>query len=176
MRPDLAGIVIGGAPGGLDEYREARRSAGAHVVLAVNKIAALFEGPLLALATLHAEKVGTWLAERQGPPPAYVISPTWHSRHGRVDYELPDRWGGSSGLYAVQVAIEVFDLPRIILCGVPLDGAKGHIDGREYWDFAEDYRRGFQRAMPFIADRVRSMSGWTSTLLGTPRTHPFANK
>lgn len=79
-----------------------------------------------------------------------------------------EEWGGSSGLYAVQIAINVFRLDRIVLCGVPIEAGAGHIRGVEHWDDAPLYRQGWRRARPYIANRVRSMSGWTRELLGYP--------
>jgi hypothetical protein len=32
----------------------------------------------------------------------------------------------------------------------------------------ESYRKGWERKLPDIKDRVRSMSGWTKELLGKP--------
>lgn len=124
--------------------------------------------PLLAWVTLHPEKFWDWRSRRQGDPARYAISHKRHRYSGPLDVLRAERWGGSSGLYAVQIAIETFGLDRIVLCGVPMSGEFGHIRGQDHWEGASRYQDGWNKARPFIRNTVRSMSGWTREQYGVP--------
>jgi hypothetical protein len=141
---------------------------GRHSVIAVNDVGAVFAGPLLAWASLHPDKLLAWRLQRSGVGPRYTIAPTRYRSFTGIDFLVPDRWAGSSGLYAVQVALEAFKFTHVVCCGVPMLGSAGHMTGLDYWPYAEDYQRGWLRAYPQIASCVRSMSGWTRELLGSP--------
>ncbi len=56
---------------------------------------------------------------------------------------------------------------RMVLCGVPLDPAEAHYDDDKRWADAGNYRRGWVTHKDEMSS-VRSMSGWTSQLLGAP--------
>jgi hypothetical protein len=81
------------------------------------------------------------------------------------------RNGGSSSMFAVNIATHIFGYDRIILAGVPLDRS-----GRFYGDPQHDGQagyEGFRPAWEAAAARgdlshVRSLSGWTRELLGAP--------
>lgn len=75
---------------------------------------------------------------------------------------------GSSGLFAVKVALEHLGFDRVVLCGMPLDRGYGRIDGLDLWHGSNSFLKGFQEALPDMAGRVRSMSGVTRNLLGEP--------
>lgn len=79
-----------------------------------------------------------------------------------------ERWSGSSGLFAAQVALSEMGARGVVLCGVPLDSDRAHFFNRDPWTDAEVFRRGFEAARPVIRETVRSMSGWTRDLLGAP--------
>lgn len=74
---------------------------------------------------------------------------------------------GSSGLFACKVAIDL-GFNRLVLCGIPLDKEQGRIDGKDHWNGASAFKQGFLEAIPIMAGRARSMSGWTQAMLGTP--------
>jgi hypothetical protein len=121
--------------------------------------------------TLHPEKMERWQrerlvrwGERKGQPV------TWCHQDGKphLDHALPIRHGcsGSSGLFAVQVALEL-GCDRIVLCGVPMD-ARPHFNGpawHDHWTYRATWQR-WQAAEEL--ENVRSMSGWTRELLGEP--------
>ncbi len=75
-----------------------------------------------------------------------------------LQFTGPDQLGysGSSSLLGVKIGFKL-GYQKMILCGCPLD--------------AEQYRKfqtGWLFVRDLIADRVRSMSGWTRELLGSP--------
>lgn len=163
-----------------DDLAQARRLAEFNAVIAVNDAGAAHEGELDVWATLHAEKLPGWVRQRaeNGFPPARAIaahagnSEQGNPRSYPVDHIIDYCWpgmnaSGSSGLFAVKVAIELgFD--RIVLCGVPMRAADAHFFDSQPWGEVESFTAAWPVALPFIADKTRSMSGWTQELLGAP--------
>ena len=87
------------------------------------------------------------------------------ARHGDV--------GGSSGLLAVTVALELGkenqDQLRIVLAGVPMDPAAGNFRAPSVpWAEATVYHPAWEERAEALKKNVRSMSGWTAELLGKP--------
>jgi hypothetical protein len=79
-------------------------------------------------------------------------------------------WYGSTALFAMLIGLEM-GYKRIVLAGCPLD-SKGHWYFPEQrfgpkWE-AETYQVWFEFAETEMKENVRSMSGYTKTLLNTP--------
>lgn len=164
--PGRVAAVLGGASGGLAELASVQFDA----VFAVNDAAAEYAGPLHSFVTLHPEKLPLWMAKRRAaglPEPGEVIAHIEALHVTRVaDYRWPGmNASGSSGLFAVKIALERFD--RVILCGVPMLANRAHYFNSSAWDEVEAFRDAWNIARPFL-NNVRSCSGWTAELLGTP--------
>jgi hypothetical protein len=163
-------VVLGGAVGVWTELTRAQALVdGPLKTIAVNEAGIFAPCRVDAWATLHPEKWDRWTSQRH--------------EYGNTDYEgfsierserfknVRDKWGGSSGLYAVQIALQEFGASGVILCGVPLTPEGRHFfDKNHPWSDADTYRKGFGAALPVIKEKVRSMSGWTQELLGAPST------
>jgi hypothetical protein len=106
--------------------------------------------------TLHPEKLGAWQDARAawGGSDAYVV---W-------EYNGDD-WGGSSGLFAVRIAMDL-GFKRVILCGVPMDD-RPHVSGKA-WPNVGEFRPAWEERRELLAPVVRSMSGWTREQFGLP--------
>lgn len=147
-------------------------------VIAVNDMIARWHGPIDHAVSLHVEHLPGWLRAR-----ATLQSerPTVWSHHGSllasrqphlVDRFAPD-WKGSSGLFAVTVALELG--MRAVLCGVPMD-SQPHAPGRsaDTWQGpwpqhqVDTYRKAWIANRDRLNASVRSMSGWTAEILGKP--------
>lgn len=143
------------------------------LVIAVNRAGAVHAGGLDHWVSLHPDQLGAFMAERAaaGLPSAGA---TWSDRAHpgvRVDRVVTDlERTGSSGLFAVRLALHHLGAGRVVLAGMPIDNAPHFYDGprrsgpgfvpyRPFWRAAA--RSGF-------AGRVRSLSGWTAGLLGRP--------
>lgn len=84
---------------------------------------------------------------------------------------------GSSGLFAVKIALTELECDRAILCGIPMTDMphffaspddhplEGKPDG---WQSATSYWEGWKEAKHHLDGRCFSMSGWTSEFLGFP--------
>lgn len=130
-----------------------------------------------AWVSLHPDRFGSLIAERakRGYPPSKRLF--GHIPMENVCEGMPYKFNGqkrsgSSGLFACKVAIELgFD--RLVLCGIPLEKSEGRIDGKSHWNGAGSFRQGFLEAVPALAGRARSMSGWTAIMLGAPTSEWF---
>lgn len=168
----MIAAVLGGANCVWDDLAALRALTKVDVIIATNDAGAHFAEPVDHWVTLHAEKLSVWMGERaqRGYPPA---SRVWvHDRAPRTvpgidGYDKLADWGGSSGLFAVQVALSL-GLERVVLCGVPMEGTYGHFFDPGRWQWAVRYRSAWQQRIAFIAETTRSMSGWTAEILGKP--------
>jgi len=104
---------------------------------------------------------------RNGGNEPRLFGPAPHSESPTIEVVAP-RWDASSALFAAQIAIKQLKAGKVILCGAPLDAEAGHIAIPGAWGDPERYRAGFVVALPEIEHKVRSMGGWTATLLGEP--------
>jgi len=77
---------------------------------------------------------------------------------------------GSSGLFALKVALTDLGFDCALLCGIPMAPVTGHFFDAAPWTGAGAHQLGWKQALPAIRDRARSMSGWTQHLLGAPTT------
>ena len=97
---------------------------------------------------------------------------TRRGAHGFASYVVKAKWLGTSGLYAVQIALEELGFDGVILAGVPIDADAGTMAPEHSLmtdaDRVNRYRPEWHLAFPSIGERTRSMSGWTRELLGEP--------
>lgn len=155
----MIALILGGAPSVFSEAEEAAALLGRrHMVVAANLAGIEWRGQLDGWATLHTDLLPTWAKARAGNPAGRLFT---------VE-TTPERWPGSSGLYALQCALFEMGATGAILCGVPMDSAAGHFSVPGAWAGTDDYRRAFEAALPEIGGRVRSMGGWTQQLFGAP--------
>lgn len=178
-------LVLGSARGVFDEVEAALSLGAFDDVVACNDIATRWPGPLAAVASKHPDRWPGWLAARAAagfPAPARVFAhleaqPSFADLGAVTDfteYRFDGQDGtGSSGLFALKVALVDLGFDRAVLCGIPLSEAAGHISNGPVWQEAVHYRSAWTQAAPQISDRARSMSGWTRDLLGAPTREWF---
>lgn len=169
--PGLA-VVLGGADCLWEDVDALQQmtSLDAAVIVACNDAGYAWPGRLDHWATMHPEELDDRKAKREanGYPDGYE---TWtrpypyglKDREKMCDHVL-DGWGGSSGLLAVGVALEL-GAPKVVVCGVPMD-ARPHFNREGEWGGATKYRDRWVEQRETMRGRVRSMSGWTKALLG----------
>lgn len=179
--------MIGGSARVWKDIEAALEITEADGVVAANDVAAAWPGKLDAFVSLHGEKMGMWTERRRRagfPDPERTFA---HDTLKSGVLKVPDcitdftPWrfngqedSGSSGLFALKVALIDLGFDKAVLCGVPLEAASGHFFDLQPWGGAEAHRRGWRQALPAIRDRARSMSGWTQELLGEPTTEWLA--
>lgn len=127
------------------------------------------DGPVDHWVTMHPELLGAWLKARQvagRPAPGTFWCPSGRPVPVNIPFRRAPSWGGSSGLLMVTVALEL-GCSRIVLAGVPLD-KQPHYDDARAWRDGPRYRYAWTGNADKLRSRVRSMSGWTRDLLGSP--------
>lgn len=168
-------VICGGAEGVWEQREQATimvADAGYELVtIAVNEAGIEHSTPLHHWVSLHPDRFPVWERRRAelGRDTGYVKWTQTVHRHVR-DQRLCEvrRWkDGSSGLTAVDVALNHAGCVGAILCGVPLDASVNIFRGKPWGQFKR-YRHGFQKARPEIGDRLRSMAGWTREQFGFP--------
>lgn len=117
--------------------------------------------------SLHPEKLlRLWAPERESDEYETWSDPKRGDRGpADTDHHL-DNWGGSSGLFCVQVALEV-GAERVVCCGMPMT-SDPHYFGRAEWDEYDNFRAAWKERAQDLKPDVRSCSGWTRELLGAP--------
>jgi hypothetical protein len=185
LSPRVA-LVLGGAADVHDDIEAALRFGEYAGVVACNDIAAQWPGYLDAMVTLHPEKLEGWLNARSAlgyvPPARVFLKTEWREKRGapvtsrveplaadETDYRFPGQANsGSSGLFAVKVALVDLGFDKVVCCGVPMSPEGSHYVRQKRWPGALNMQRGWTEAMPEIKAQVRSMSGWTMEKLGAP--------
>lgn len=183
--------VLGGANGGLAELRCLPR---VDAVFAVNDAAAEYTGHLDSFVTLHPEKLPAWLERRRSlglPAPGEVVAHDaefYDSKEGKpiaravvapfvthfCDYRFPGmNASGSSGLFAAKRALESDPHWGVVLCGVPMDGERTQYAESTFHNDRGSFVEAWKIAMPYLRERVRSMSGQTAEWLGRPEKEWF---
>lgn len=120
--------------------------------------------------TVHPEKLGPWGDARRanGYPSDYVRWSFSGLDKGQVDRVLEGWIHGSSGLYAVHVALHGLEVDGAVLLGVPMDATPNAFRNERGWAHFERYRTEWEAVAAEIRPAVRSASGWTRDLLGSP--------
>lgn len=168
-------IVLGSAPGWADDIEDARKYAPDWPIVAVNGVGTLVEDDITVWVSVHGRDLVKWMpmrAERgfNTDYTAYGNFADADADGGAIRWNRPNS-GGSSGLHAVELALEM-EYKRIILCGMPLDGQERvrSLDGITVEGVCayQAYHDAWEKAESKLRDRVKSMSGWTKKLLGKP--------
>ncbi len=171
-------LLIGSGNCVWDDIRNAESLAPFHGIAAVNEAGIYFPGPLDFWATLHPEKFEGWQALRKEygfkPSTLHVSTenPTESPYRPRIDLVVDYRYpgtdaSGSSGLYAVKIAQEL-GYNRIVLAGIPMSIEHKHFNNMLPWYERDSFIATWHHVLPLIKDQVRSLSGWTKELLGSP--------
>lgn len=165
------GIVLGGADCLHADLAAARALFIPDVIIATNNAGRDYPDKFDHWVTMHPDKLKTWVAERRekGLPDARQL---WCPRHRTpppgIECLTAPSWGGSSGLFGIVVGLLAVELHKIVLVGCPMLAANAHYDDKRVWAEASRYHSAWQRYLPEIKYKVRSMSGWTKELLGAP--------
>lgn len=163
-------MILGDARCVFQDAEAAQKLFTPDAVIGVNNIAITWPGNVLALCTLHPSRCPDWVgvveAVRQRTAAGRNKPEVWgHQPRVGIERHTPD-WGGSSGLFAVKVALEK-GFERIVLAGIPMKPEEAHTYSHRPWLAAGGFHRGWRRQVEKLSG-VRSMSGWTRDLLGEP--------
>lgn len=172
-------LVIGCAEGVWSEVDWAQSLCEFDTIYCVKLAGVHWQGGRFVWVGLHPEFMEKYRAERAalglhsdyetvGPLPNEV------GRHGHhhVDRRVTYRWPGmnasaSSGIYGAKIALDDGH-DRVVLAGVPMTQEAGHFTRGKPWAQRACFMIGFDKAVPFLMGKVRSMSGHTQDILGRP--------
>lgn len=167
----MIAFALGGADTLWDDLKAASALVEPDLVVACNDALVHYPGPLAAACSLHHEKMERWLKDRVASGfnvPDRVFARIGGAPFEETDYMLPGQLRtGSSGLFAVKVALIDLGAAKVICCGIPMD-KRPHFFSGANWQASQIHKTGWVQALPEIEDRVKSMSGWTRKLLGEP--------
>lgn len=176
MAKPKTALVLGGAESAFADAEKAFVLFTPDAVIAVNDMIAAWPNKITHACTLHGEKLLQWQQARKAAKFNTDYQTAYFERlkgkpAPKIDHVIEYRWphldSGSSGLYAVKVMLDLgFD--RIVLAGVPMTQGGGHFLRHEPWDAYDRFRGAWAGAIPHIVGKVKSMSGWTQELLGSP--------
>lgn len=184
---DGTALVVGGAACVWDDLTIALREYRPALVFVVNDIGTVYSDRIDFWVSLHPEKLLNWqtLRRQNGLNDDYLTYTYEPCQPGLVpggdprvdkwlDYRYPGMTGsGSSGLLAVKAA-QAEGCDRIVLAGVPLTTKERHFFSRDLWHERDQFAEAWKIAYPHLRDSVRSLSGWTKELLGSPTPTWFA--
>lgn len=183
QRPDLALVLGGAACVWLDLAALERTIKGEWpgVVVAANDVGVHWKRDLHHWCSLHPDKLTrsdprhrkrwSWLDQREQ---AGGNTPELWARNNRfgIPNTVADRFkGGSSGLLAVEVALEV-GATKVVLCGIPMSVQPHFAESIDHgplpWRSADSHWRAWKTHITKLAPHVRSMSGRTKQTFGEP--------
>jgi hypothetical protein len=146
-----------------------------HGVIACNESGTEYNGQLDAWVTLHPRKFAEWRRkrERNGHDPA--LKSFAHAQQCDISdlivtpYRFPGmRGSASSGIFTAKVALVDLKYDRAILCGIPMLGIP-HFFDKKAWRSHGHFRNEVLHIPEKYAQQIRSMSGWTRLLFGSPQ-------
>ena len=175
----MKALVLGGANCVYADAEAALDLFTPDIVAAVNSIGIDWPGHIHHWFTLHPDKTKDWPGieealrlrklKRLNKPVVWGFQPARF-----IDRVTPD-WSGSSGLFAVK-GLRELGCMHIVLAGVPMTKLNAHYNNNQAWEQAEKYHRGWHRHLIDIQPFVRSMSGWTKSILGAPTAEWLASE
>lgn len=167
-------FVLGGAECVWDDLESARAISSPDIVCCINDIGVDYIGDIDYWVSYHADKLVIWVNKRKklGLTPARELwTGNVRTRFLPANIKKFKNTGGSSGLLATRLLLDESDATHIILCGVPLNPDMPHYHNaknRQPWKDGRTYQKHWIEQKASLSKRVKSMSGWTAELLGTP--------
>lgn len=175
-------LVLGGADTLWDDLARVKAQKIEYEgVVACNQAGAEWPGTLHGWASVHPNffyNGRKWLQARarKGYRPARALfghkdggSLPIHNDVRVTPWQIPgetDRFG-SSGLYAVKIALIDLKYDSVVLCGIPMT-ATPHFDRANDWTSVKGFRKTWEQLTPATTSRIKSMSGWTRETFGAP--------
>ncbi len=164
--------VLGGANTLASDLLLARALVPPSTIIATNHAGKDYEGTLDHWCSLHTEFMPEWIAERKALGHTDALQ-LWTSNTKTIPkeheglYKHVPSWNGSSGLLAIQVALEL-GYDKIILCGIPLDKKAEHYNYGGDWMDAPRYRGAWTKHLAELKGKAKSFNGYTARILGEP--------
>jgi hypothetical protein len=178
-------LILGRAEGVLADAEAIKSMVKVDFLVAVGPVAMDYPGEVDCWVWWHTELFSDRAARRarNGYPPVKAYWGIKYKGRGRdYDKEINVNYyewneGGSSGLAAAMIALDVLKADRVALVGIPMDPDGGRYDDHKPWPEAIVQRHSWVKHLSTLQGRVRSYSGWTKELLGgEPPTADWLNE
>jgi hypothetical protein len=141
--------------------------------MVVNDVGMYLDWPIDHWVSMHRNYLALWIKIRRGH--CLTLTEKFES-HAHESYEgITNAWyldnvEPYSGMFAIQIAIAL-GYERVVLCGIPQDGTNNFFDPPWVKKNHADCNGSFLQNTslnPVFKECVRSMSGWTKEIFGTP--------
>ncbi len=179
----MIALVVGSAACIWDDVKAAKQLCEFDAVCCVKRVGIEWPDRFEYWATLHPEFMDDYEARRKanGLPGGYeIVAPPpnevgQHGAKGNIARREPYRWAGmnsspGSGIYGIKVMLSLGY--RVVAAGIPMNNEPHFIKhetwGEGNWNGLESFEAGFKESIPHMMGKVRSMSGRTRELLGSP--------
>ncbi len=151
-------LIVGGAPDRAKDITAFRKLKPVkYDVCCINEAGLSFRGPFKYWVSFHIDSLLEWAKVKPNSK-----AELWSSRERKGIKHSRMLWdGGGSTFVAVQLALFTWEYHRIVVAGAPLTGTN---DQGRY----DRFLPAWSNLIPDYQDRIRSMSGNTSLLLGKP--------
>ncbi len=167
-------LILGGAACVWDDAAEALTMFTPDIVIAVNDIGTVWPTTIHHWVSYHHDQLLRWVEKRKDASlePAHQLWTGPAYPRGTVPSFMKSLpcYGGSSGFLAVTLSLEVEKCTKVILAGVPMDPMMPHFNMKmngNPWVDGRNYQKHWEIQKHKLVD-VRSMSGFTASLLGRP--------
>jgi len=155
-------LILGGAHCVFEDIEASQELFIPDAIIAVNDIGIYVE-EIDHWCTMHPEKMPTWEKHREAH--GFVKPKMWTATSRGVEgFTLVNSKGGS-GILGVNIA-KFLGASKIVLAGIPMT-QNAHFNKKSGWIEATLYRQ-FWRGEKSYPKWVRSMSGWTKEMYGSP--------
>lgn len=172
-------LIVGCSDSVWDDVTEAQNLTRFDAVYCVKLAGVHWPHQFQTWITLHPEWMQKYADERAslGRPGGYEwVAPlkgevgrhAQHEPNRRVSYRWPGmNASASSGIYGAKVALDD-GFERVVLAGIPMQAGGKHFTRGKEWTQCDAFLVGLKNSIPFLKDKVRSVSGLTKELLGAP--------
>lgn len=164
----MIALVLGCAENVWDDAIAVLSRCSPDAIFAVKDMMARWPARIDYACTLHPDRTDQYLRERTRKKYPNGFNVWAHRNFGsKTHHKITRDWAGSSGLFAVKLAMEQ-GFSGIVLAGIPMESGFGHVTRRQPWGTATQFRNGWIHHKEELKVCVRSMSGWTREMFGTP--------
>jgi hypothetical protein len=169
-------LVIGRSAEVWKEVAEAKALVQFDKVVAINVAGQDYPEVIDYWVSFHPNFFEMWIKKRlkKGYPYSTEMTQLWSGIHNgrklgprlmKESVHYANYVGGSSGLLATRIALDVIKGTKVVLAGIPMENTARYDDSLK-WREALVYRQAWLDTHPKLEPHVRSMSGWTRELLG----------
>jgi len=169
----VVAFVIGSAACVWDDLSSARSMCTPDLTVIVNQMGIAYPTAFDCWVSYHSNLLPVWSEKRDKlnlPRAKELWTGMIRASNAPKNIHMSKNRGGSSGMLATCVALGK-QATHVILIGVPMDPDMKHFNNQNQgkpWTDGKNYKHHWTMKVPEFTGRVKSMSGWTASILGIP--------